>query len=95
MTTNLKGYTMKPILRSSLLTIALAAGAAPAIADETSGSFAYDRAERTLYVRGEAYHVPPSTNTIELWSADRVTVEWEMDGDRRIVTDLDAERRDG
>lgn len=68
---------------------------APTFSGEAHGPFAYDRSTRTLFVRGESYFVPEQVNTVELWGADEVALNWTQQGDRRVVESYSAERSDG
>jgi hypothetical protein len=74
--------------------VSIAAGAVPAIAALDTGVPAYDRSTRTLYVNNAEYYLPTSLSTVKFWDADKVTVNWELQGDRRVIKGFSVERED-
>lgn len=84
-------------LIAAAIAIALTGGAATAMADnEVHGTAAWDRTARTIWVNGrESYYVPENMNTVGLRNADRVTLTWVEQDDRRVVQNFSATSDDG
>lgn len=74
-------------MRAALLGALLLASCAalPPQPNQAYGPPSYDRSTRTLYIQGQAYDVPESINTFDLRRASMVLVDWEQQGDRRVV----------
>lgn len=58
----------------------------PPPANQARGYPVLNRSERILYVNGFPYYLPDKMTTALLINASDVTVDWEQQGDRRVVT---------
>lgn len=58
----------------------------PPPANQARGYPVLDRSTRTLYINNVPYQLPEHMTTARLINATDVTVDWEQQGDTRVVT---------
>jgi hypothetical protein len=80
-----------PDLRPLILSVALISACAnQANLQIDYGRAYFDRETRTLWLNGKEYAVPPNVATAAVTTGDKVRIQWEPDGDRRVVTRLEV-----